>query len=153
MKNIDIDMNEEIDLGAILNDVLLPVTINNEYVVIDFEEYLKDLSTINPEKANEVLDELYEALKDEYFALFTREKLSELRENLLDVFEQASEEDFKSRETIDMMLGTGGFLIALENTFDKNEDFIDWYKKLTWYKSDEFDAKVGDMLVAKEDIF
>lgn len=52
MKNIQVSEND--NLEEILENEILPISINDELVIMSYEEYIKCLEIIEPEKAKEI---------------------------------------------------------------------------------------------------
>lgn len=151
MKNIE--CTELNNIEELLENEELPVSINNEVVIMDYNEYIKVLKITDPEKAEEL--ELAVAFKrnSDYF---TEDIIKSLRGNLMEVFAKnnLSLEDFENRELINNIVSTLGYNTALHKTLSGCEfaqEFFEWYDALTYYNSDDFDGLIEEKLITKKD--
>lgn len=77
-----------------------------------------------------------------FWAAFTSELMSIFG---LDIFE--SDDDYEAAEgflAVDFLTGTCGWHTAMVKACEQTqcEWFVEWYDKLEWYESDEFDCDV-----------
>lgn len=146
MKNIDIKNGD--NLEEILKNENLPIMINNEIVIMDYNEYIKQLKEIDALKAEEIIKNIEFA---KYMKYFTDEVLEKLKETLLSIFGQLKEQDFSNKEKINQIISTSGYYLALRKTLENNnaDNFFAWYDSLDYEVSDEFDSLIQNKLIKK----
>lgn len=154
MKNINIDENN-IDLEKLLETETLPISINNQYVILDYDEYIDMLREVAPYKVQEIEEAImYETEFKVYIKYFTKEIIEELKEQLLIVFHDSlKKENLREEYPVNCIISTMGYNTALHNVFDTKEngkEFFEWYDALEWYDSDNFDGLIQDLILESE---
>ena len=147
MKNINLNPND--NLEEILKTETLPVSINNEVVILSYEEYMSTLRKIDPTKAEEIESAIKEYQFQEYAEKFTPEIIARLKSHLKATWHSI---DFKNETDINSVAGTMGFFDAIKESIKDEqfaEEWIAWYNSLPWDESDYFDTFIESKLLEK----